>query len=60
MLEIASDVQMDTVQLDTSYSQRLNSGKSPGTCRCEWLWAFARCPNEPLPKLLQNLERRKD
>jgi len=43
------DVQMDTVQLDTSQSQRLNSGKSLGTGRCEWLWASARCPSEPLP-----------
>jgi len=27
----------------------LNSGKSLGTSRREWLWAFAPCPSEPLP-----------
>jgi len=46
----SGDVQLDTVQLDTSHSQRLNIGKSPGTGRCEWLWVIALCPNEPLPK----------
>jgi len=30
-----SDVQMDMVQLPTSHSQRLNSGKPSGTGRCE-------------------------
>jgi len=40
---------MDTVQLPISHSQRLNSGKSLGTGRCEWLWAFAPCPGESLP-----------
>jgi len=39
------------VQLDTSHSQRLNSGKSPGTDRCKWLWAILSCPNEPFPNL---------
>jgi len=38
------NVQMDTVQLPTSHSQRLNSGKSPGTGRCEWLWAVGIAP----------------
>jgi len=33
----------DAIQLDTSHSQRLNRGKSPGTNRCEWLWAIAPC-----------------
>jgi len=40
---------MDTVQLPISYSQRLNSEKSPGTGRREWLLAIAPCPNELLP-----------
>jgi len=44
-----SDVQIDTVQLPTSYSQRLNSGKPLGTGGCEWLWVFASCSSEPIP-----------
>jgi len=41
---------MDTVQLPTSHSQRLNSGKPLSTGRCEWLWAFAPCPSEPFSR----------
>jgi len=33
-----SDVQMDTVQLPTSHSQHLNSGKLLGIGCYEWLW----------------------
>jgi len=36
-----SDVQMDIVQLSTSLSQRLNSGKPLGTGCCEWLCSIA-------------------
>jgi len=41
---------MDMVQLPTSHSQRLNSGKPLGTGRCEWLWSFVPCPSEPLSR----------
>jgi len=44
---------MDTIQLPTSYSQRLNSGKFLGIGRCEWLWVFALYPSEPLLYPLQ-------
>jgi len=52
------DVQLDTVQLDTSHSQRLNSEKFPGTGCCEWLWA--PCSNRspvqvtPLERVVSN------
>jgi len=38
LLEYLSDGQMDTVQLPTSHSQRLNSGKPLGTGGCEHLY----------------------
>jgi len=44
------DVQMDTVQLPTSHSQRLKSGKSPGTGRCGQLH---RVQMNRSPKLVQ-------
>jgi len=40
------------LQLPTSHSQRLNSGKPLGIRRCEWLWGFALCPSEPFPKII--------
>jgi len=36
--------------------QRLNSGKPLGLGRCEWLWAFAACPSEPLEHSSRCLE----
>jgi len=38
-----------TLQLPTSHSQRLNSGKPLGTGRCEWLWSIATWANGTLP-----------
>jgi len=36
MAFIWSSLRLDVNQLDTSHSQRLNSGKSLGIGRCEW------------------------
>jgi len=40
---------LDTNGLDTSHSQRLNSGKSLGTGRCGWLCPIELYPNK-LPR----------
>jgi len=39
------------LQLPTSHSQRLNSGKPLGTSRCEWLWSIATWTNGCIPFL---------
>jgi len=36
---------LDTNRLDTSHSQRLNSGKLLGTGRCSWWCPIESCPN---------------
>jgi len=40
-----SGARLPTLQLTTSHSQRLNSGKPLGTGRCEWLWSIATWAN---------------
>jgi len=40
---------LPTLQLTTSHSQRLNSGKPLGTSYCEWLWSIATWANRTLP-----------
>jgi len=39
---------VDTNQLNTSHSQRLNSGKPLGTGRCDWWCSIDPCSNESL------------
>jgi len=46
---------MDTVQLPTSNSQRLNSGKPLDTGRCEWV--FAPCPSELISSYSRSAEQ---
>jgi len=46
-------LRLDTNRLDTSHSQRLNSGKHLGTGRCGWWCPIEPCPNGTL--LLQLL-----
>jgi len=43
-------LRLDTNRLNTSHSQRLNSGKPLGTGRCSWWCPIDPCPNEPLPR----------
>jgi len=40
-------LRLDTNRLNTSHSQRLNSGKLLGTGRCGWWCPIDPCPNEP-------------
>jgi len=42
-------LRLDTNRLNTSHSQRLNSGKPLGTGRCGWWCLIDPCPNEALP-----------
>jgi len=49
--EITSGLRLDTNRLNTSHSQRLNSGKPLGTGRCGWWCSIDPCPNEPLPEI---------
>jgi len=42
-------LRLDTNRLDTSHSQRLNSGKLLGTGRCGWWCSIEPCPNGTLP-----------
>jgi len=42
-------LRLDTNRLNTSHSQRLNSGKPLGTGRCGWWCPIDPCPNESLP-----------
>jgi len=41
-------LRLDMNRLNTSHSQRLNSGKPLGTGRCGWWCPIDPCPNEPL------------
>jgi len=43
-------LRLDTNRLNTSHSQRLNSGKPLGTGRCGWWCPIDPCPNEPFPE----------
>jgi len=36
-------LRLDTNRLDTSHSQRLNSGKPLGTSRCGWWYLIEPC-----------------
>jgi len=42
-------LRLDTNRLNTSHSQRLNSGKPLGTGRCGWWCPIDPCPNVSLP-----------
>jgi len=44
-------LRLDTNRLNTSHSQRLNSGKPLDIGRCGWWCPIDPCPNEPIPKL---------
>jgi len=45
---LSGSLRLDTNRLNTSHSQRLNSGKPLGTGRCGWWYPIDPCPNEPL------------
>jgi len=42
-------LRLDTNRLDTSHSQRLNSGKLLGTGHCGWWCPIEPCPNGRFP-----------